>query len=249
MTALERLIDCGFPVVNADLIYGFAGQSREVWRRTVKEIASRRPQEVFLYPLYVRPETGLGKRGDAAARRADLYRTGRDVLLEAGYRQRSLRNFLLPGVEDAGRRRCQSDGMIGLGCGARSYAERLHYSTPFAVARADVAGIVKKWIEGDDAAFGQAVHGHWLDEDERRRRHVILSMLDEDGLDEREYEERFGAHAAVDFPQLDAMTGAGWLKNEEGRLRLTESGMERSDEIGLAFYSPAARRALAAFVQ
>jgi oxygen-independent coproporphyrinogen III oxidase len=248
MHALERLLAIGFPVVNADLIYGFEGQTPSAWGSTVRAIITRKPQEVFLYPLYIRPGTGLGRRGDAAERRRDLYRLGRDELLAAGYRQRSLRNFQLPSARAKQGRSCQRDGMIGLGCGARSYTERLHYSTPFAVARDSIHRIIEHWISNEDC-FTTASHGVWLDDDERRRRHAILSLLDGDGLDEVEYSTRFETRPAMDFPQLAAMREEGWLKRNGDVWRLTEVGLERSDELGLKFYSATARSALAAFLQ
>jgi oxygen-independent coproporphyrinogen-3 oxidase len=248
LRALERVLMTEFPVVNADLIYGFAGQSPAAWRSTLQAIVSRRPQEVFLYPLYIRPGTGLGRRGDAAERRRELYRLGRDVLLAAGYRQRSLRNFLLPSASIVHTRSCQRDGMIGLGCGARSYTERLHYSTPFAVTRDSIIRIIERWMS-DDSIFRAAAHGVWLDTDERKRRHVILSLLDGDGLDDVEYLKRFGTAPLRDFPRLARFADDGSLEHCDGVWRLTEVGLERSDELGLAFYSDAARSAFAEFLQ
>jgi oxygen-independent coproporphyrinogen-3 oxidase len=138
--------------------------------------------------------------------------------------------------------------MVGLGCGARSYTERLHYSTPFAVVRDSIHRIIERWLS-DEEEFTTASHGVWLDDDERRRRHAILSLLDGDGLDDAEYVARFATHPALDFPQLAAMQEDGRLAHDDGVWRLTEVGMERSDELGLAFYSDAARSALAAFLQ
>jgi oxygen-independent coproporphyrinogen-3 oxidase len=248
LSALDRLMAAGFPVLNVDLIYGFAGQTAAAWRSTVSDIVLRRPQEVFLYPLYVRPGTGLGRRGDAAQIRRDLYRLGRDLLLSAGYRQRSLRNFVLPGAAAEQARSCQRDGIVGLGCGARSYTERLHYSTPFAVVRDSIVRIVERWM-ADDSSFLTASHGVWLDDDERRRRHVILSLLDGNGLDDDGYARRFGGLPLDDFPLLAAFEEDGLIDCESGVWRLTDAGLERSDELGLAFYSDAARSALSAFLQ
>ncbi len=52
------------------------------------------PEEIFLYPLYVRPLTGLGtseKEWDDI--RLNCYRQGRDYLLSQGYTQTSMRMF------------------------------------------------------------------------------------------------------------------------------------------------------------
>ena len=52
------------------------------------------PEEIFLYPLYVRPLTGLGtseKEWDDI--RLNCYRQGRDFLISQGYTQKSMRMF------------------------------------------------------------------------------------------------------------------------------------------------------------
>src|SRR5205085_12428903 len=88
------------------------------------------PEELYLYPLYIRPQTGLGRRnGDGVEHRTDLYRLGRDLLLSQGYRQASLRCFRKPSTALPTNYGCQRDGMIGLGCGARSYTRELHYGS------------------------------------------------------------------------------------------------------------------------
>ena len=80
--------------LNIDLIYGIAGQTPDSWRYSLDAAVAYRPEEIYLYPLYVRPLTGLGKRGRAwDDQRRTLYQQGRDYLLERGYRQVSMRMF------------------------------------------------------------------------------------------------------------------------------------------------------------
>ena len=50
----------GFPVLNLDLIYGGEGQTLEGWLVSVRTAIEYRPEELYLYPLYVRALTGLG---------------------------------------------------------------------------------------------------------------------------------------------------------------------------------------------
>ena len=65
--ALDTIRGAGFPVLNIDLIYGASGQTPESWRQSLRRALMWRPEEVHLYPLYVRPLTGLdGKAGSAS---------------------------------------------------------------------------------------------------------------------------------------------------------------------------------------
>lgn len=95
--AIARLRQAGFATVNIDLIYGIPGQTAATWRRSLDEALEFAPQELFLYPLYVRPGTGLGRSRRLGAASDDprlaRYREGRDLLLERGYVQHSMRMF------------------------------------------------------------------------------------------------------------------------------------------------------------
>lgn len=232
--AIERIREQGFPTLNVDLIYGLPGQDAASFCSSLEETLRFAPEEIYLYPLYVRPLTSLGKstrRWDDV--RLELYRAGRDFLAERGYRQGSMRLFRRPGAADrpAPVYRCQEDGMIGLGTGARSYTEGLHYATPYAVGQDGVRQIIERYVATPDAEFGSARHGLWLDPDDQHRRYAILSLL-ADGLDLDEYARRFGSEVLEDLPQLGELLEAGWGVREGRRLRLTPQGVERSDAIG-----------------
>lgn len=259
LAALERIRRHGFPVLNIDLIYGQPGQTRATWLDSIRAALRFAPEELFLYPLYVRPETGLARRDGARGGRPaptdedlrrDLYRAGRDELLAAGYEQLSMRCFRLPGslAESGPAYCCQTDGMLGLGCGARSYTSRLHYGSRFAVSHAAVLEILQRWQQQTPEDFAHATWGIWLSDDERRRRFAIQSLLQRDGLDEAAFAAEFGLAPVEAIPELAALLEHGFAERA-ARLRLTDRGLELSDSVGPALYSPACRAALARFVQ
>ena len=51
-----------FPVLNLDLIYGGEGQTMPAWLDSVKAAIAYQPEEIYLYPLYIRELTGLGNK-------------------------------------------------------------------------------------------------------------------------------------------------------------------------------------------
>ncbi|MEU9127127.1 STM4012 family radical SAM protein [Kitasatospora sp. NPDC048540] len=251
--ALGRIRAAGFPVLNIDLIYGIDGQSEASWLRSLDAALAWRPEELYLYPLYVRPLTGLGRRPAEAtgagwdAQRLALYRAGRDHLLGSGYQQVSMRMFRRAG-SPAGESEyaCQTDGMVGLGCGARSYTSRLHYSFDYAVNATQVRGIIDDYVATED--FSRAEHGRWMDDGEARRRHLIQSLLQAEGLDPAGYRLRFGSSPAEDFPaELAALTDRGWLEGRPERLVLTPEGLAYSDAIGPLLFSPEVRERMSAY--
>ncbi len=242
--ALRHLRDAAFQVLNLDLIYGAVGQTVETWKESLLAGMEYAPEEVFLYPLYVRPLTGLDRIGrDPSDLRLQLYRTGRDVLLERGYQQISMRLFRRPGVtsgdEEGIAYSCQEDGMIGLGAGARSYARSVHYCTEYAVGRSGILEIIGDYTARSADEHASAVYGCLLNEAEQRRRFVIKSILRAEGLSPAAYQRCFDADCLLEFPELEQLGDAGLLELSGEHLVLTPAGFERSDTIGPWLYSPA----------
>ncbi|MDX2561640.1 STM4012 family radical SAM protein [Streptomyces sp. TX20-6-3] len=254
-SALGRIRDTGVPVLNIDLIYGIDGQTEESWRSSLDAALVWRPEELYLYPLYVRPLTGLGRISPAADRAWDqqrlrLYRYGRDHLLAQGYEQVSMRMFRRADAAPLGPddHACQTDGMIGLGCGARSYTSALHYSFDYAVDMREIRTIIDAYTETAD--FSRAEVGRWVDAGEARRRHLLQSLLQAEGMPVAGYEERFGASPFADFPaELGRFEALGWLDEEApaGLLRLSAEGLAHSDGLGPELFSPSVRAAMAAY--
>ena len=138
--------------------------------------------------------------------------------------------------------------MVGLGPGARSYTRSLHYSGEYAVTRSAVRGIVDDYCDRDAAGFARAEVGFRLGPDEQRRRYLLQSLLQSEGLRLEDYQRRFGSSPADDVAELAALLEAGWVVEELGRLRLRPERLERSDEIGPWLYSPAVRARSGSYV-
>ncbi|MER5748912.1 STM4012 family radical SAM protein [Streptomyces sp. NPDC002088] len=259
-TALGRVRDARIPVLNIDLIYGIDGQTDETWLRSLNAALAWRPEELYLYPLYIRPLTGLGRRvGDADPawdeQRLRLYRLGRDHLLAHGYEQQSMRMFRRADAPPQGADdyACQTDGMIGLGCGARSYTAGLHYSFDYAVGMHEIRSIIDDYVSRPAADFAYAEYGRPIDSDEARRRHLLQSLLQAEGLQIADYRARFGGRTPADdfATELERFAALSWLEHGDPRaqatLRLTPEGLAHSDAIGPELFSPAVRAAMAAY--
>lgn len=250
--ALGAIRGAAIPILNIDLIYGIDGQTERSWRYSLDAALAWRPEELYLYPLYVRPLTGLGRRGPAAdadwdAQRLRLYAAGRDHLRAHGYTQVSMRMFRRADVPEApADHACQTDGMVGLGAGARSYTTGLHYSFDYAVETREVRGIVDAYTETPD--FSRAKVGRALGLDDRRRRHLLQSLLQAEGMDVAGYRARFGAGPEEHYPaELAAFAERGWLEPGADRLRLTAEGLAWSDALGPMLFSPGVRVAMAGY--
>ncbi|AGZ39016.1 coproporphyrinogen III oxidase [Actinoplanes friuliensis DSM 7358] len=250
--ALGAIRDAAVPILNVDLIYGIDGQTAATWAQSLTAALEWSPEELYLYPLYVRPLTGLGRRAhtrdDWDVQRQSLYQQAVETLTAAGYRQESMRQFRRADVADPDGPDycCQDDGMVGLGCGARSYTTQLHYSFDYAVSVPQVRAVLDDYLSRPAGDFAWAEFGFALDDAEQRRRWLLKSLLRAVGVDEAAYLARFGSLPAQDFPQLAELTDRGLAT--DGGLRLTAAGLARSDAIGPWLVSGAVRRAMDGYV-
>lgn len=243
--AIDAIRRAGFPVMNLDLIYGIEGQTVASWLASIDSALAFAPEEIYLYPLYVREQTGLGRmairRDDAPAdARPALYEAARERLHRAGYTQVSMRMFRAPHAPaEAGPVYCcQKDGMVGLGAGARSYTTGLHYSSAYAVDRPATRQIIEDFIALAPSRLQQAEYGFELDRHEQQRRHVIQSLLAHPGLQHQAYEQRFGSRCVDDFPQLHELTALELAHDDGQCLGLTAHGLSYADTIGPWLGSP-----------
>lgn len=234
--------------LNIDLMYGLEGQSVQTWLSSLHQAMHWAPDEVFCYPLYVRHLTGLGRHPRQwSDQRLELYRQGRDFLLANGYQQTSMRRFVRTATQSWSEPEyyCQSDAMVGLGCGARSYTRELHYSREYAVGRSGVRNLIESYATTTD--FTLVEHGIRLSLQEQQRRYVLQSVLHADGLDETAFHERFQVAPQVALPQLADLVESGLAYRHDATVQLTPDGLELSDAIGPWLYSDDIRRASEAF--
>lgn len=225
-----------FPLMNIDLIYGLPNQTVESWLHSVRTAVDWGAEELYLYPLYVRPLTGLGNSAKTwDDLRLNCYREGRALLMAEGYEQVSMRYFRKAGTggEDG-----WAEGMVGLGSGARSYTRGLHYSFEYAVAATGVKAIIADYLGRSAEELATVSYGFELDADEQRRRFLLQSILNADGLDADRYRLRFGTDPADDFPDLLTFRDLGLIQYNHPRWAPTPLGLERSDALGPWFFSP-----------
>ncbi len=243
MRSVELIRQFDFQTMNLDLIYGGENQSIESWLASIDATVQVEPEEIYVYPLYVRNLTGLSKRVRCDDdRRLELYQLGRSRLIDAGYQQVSMRMFCKPNSETQGVAtdyRCQADGMVGLGCGARSYTRTLHYGGRYGVRQSAIAKIISQYVQQSDVDFRHVDHGIALDQHESRRRFVILSLFLVTGFLRQDYHDQFGQDVLVDFPELTELVANDMAEVSPRRVKLTELGISYSDAIGPWLYSQA----------
>jgi oxygen-independent coproporphyrinogen-3 oxidase len=251
--AIEQIALCGFPEFNIDLIYGLPGQTRDTWFRSLERALASSATSLFLYPLYIRPLTGLDRRADRPPGPTQQemhawYDETLSRLREAGFQQLSMRQFhrgplVLPGDDY----RCQSDAMVGLGAGARSYTRLLHYSTPWRMTTRNIRSVIDDYCQAMQGGDFTIRHGFVLNPEERLRRWVVQSLL-AGVLDKEECRKEFGQVALESMQSLfEILVGEDCARPTPPGLRLTPRGVRHSDIVGQLFFSEQVRQLIAEF--
>jgi oxygen-independent coproporphyrinogen-3 oxidase len=102
--ALKTLHNAGIDNISADLIFGLPNQNIEKWESNLRELIATKVQHISLYNLTVEPKTALAhqvkKKGVKVATEdlsAEQFKSGQDLLLEAGYEQYEISNYAKTG--------------------------------------------------------------------------------------------------------------------------------------------------------
>ncbi|MGD1841415.1 MAG: STM4012 family radical SAM protein [Thermonemataceae bacterium] len=240
-TALRAIKASGIPFMNIDLMYGSATQTPTSWQYSIESALAYEPEEIFLYPLYIRPLTGLNKRTTTTDdHRWLLYQLGKSLLEKNGYRQITKRLFR---KEEKSFTKVPpyysvEDGMVGIGVGARSYTKEVHYSTEYAVGSKGIKTLIESYNQQTDQAYQQVVYGVQLTKQEQKRRYVIKALLeDENRLLTKRYHRYFGTSLSQDFPHIEELFDLKLAEEDAEKIYLTSEGLAYSDVIGPWLYS------------
>lgn len=226
-----------FDNISLDLMFGLPGQTPESLRQTLKEMIEMAPEHISAYSLMYEERTALTRMRDTGR----VEEVGEDVsvemfgivnatLAEAGYERYEISNYAKPGRRSRHNSAYwQGCAYIGLGAGAHSYdgkSTRL-YNRPDARAYMDAmeARLPEKVTEVEVLA-----------EEELREEMIMTRLRTREGLDLKEYGERFGLQPLMQLmSRARPMVANKSLKVTEAegvkRLSLTEAGCVISDTI------------------
>src|ERR1017187_7060435 len=99
LDAFKAARDAGFKNVSVDLIYGFAEQTLEDWKRTLRSTVALQPEHLSLYALKIEEHTPFAARDYKINddHEAQMYEWARSYLITEGFEQYEISNFTRPG--------------------------------------------------------------------------------------------------------------------------------------------------------
>ncbi|MNI09148.1 coproporphyrinogen III oxidase [compost metagenome] len=134
--------------------------------------------------------------------------------------------------------------MVGLGCGARSYTQEVHYASRYGVSYKATQSIIADYVGA--ASYDIADYGFVLDIAEQKRRFILKAILHREGLLIGDYADRFGTQPLTDHPELNLLLVSGFARLVNGNISLTDEGLAYSDSIGDWFISDSVREGMEA---
>lgn len=211
--AFRMARDAGFDNVNLDLMYALPGQTMEQWRATLERAVRLNPEHISAYSLILEEGTPLAEWAEPLPDETvnAMQRAATHLLAEAGYGRYEISNYAKPGRECAHNLTYWNRGdYIGVGCAAHSLYQGRRFSNP-APLEEYLAGTCRV---DEEILTGQDILEETLFLGLRTTRGVPRSVVPNAGA----------------IPRLRE---AGFLREEDGFIALTEQGMEVQDAIVL----------------
>jgi oxygen-independent coproporphyrinogen-3 oxidase len=231
--AVQYARRAGFESLNLDLMYGLPSQTLASWRSTLEEALVLQPSHLSCYALTVEEGTQLAaevRRGDLGEPDEVLQSTMEEEavkqLAAAGFRRYEISNFCRPGYECRHNLLYWTDqDYLGLGPSAQSYLDGERFGNVENLAHYHDA------LEASRLPITPREH---LTPEQRRRESLIFGLRLTEGVEKARLglsdQDSAWKHA------LNRLIRRGLLKEELGRLKLTDLGRRFADSVAVEIF-------------
>jgi len=230
--ALDVLRAAGFSRLTLDLMFAAPGESVADLERDLATLDALRLDHVSAYCLTYEtgtPLTRMRAEGRVTPQDDDAelvqYRLVRQRLAAAGLAHYEISNYARRGEESRHNLvYWRGEEYFGLGLGAGSYEHGTRRTT---------TRLLSQYLGDWDGSPWPPHEAETLDPAAKARERVILGLRLRAGIDPHEFtRERGGALADLyRDDELESLRRRGLLESREGRLRLTDRGLELADEV------------------
>lgn len=199
----------GFKNINADLMYGIPGQTKESLLNSLEKLCELNPEHISLYGLRIEDDTPFGKIKEKLPlpdedAEWEMYCTAVDFLAKNGYAQYEISNFSKPGKQCLHNLKYWNcEPYLGFGPGAHSYFEDRRFAY-----RRDTEAYIKN-LEHKGSVPDILSEDYYIKPSERLGEYVMLRMRLSEGIDTDVFSTTFG----VSFEKLFEKFLPLYLKN------------------------------------
>ena len=222
--AVEAARKAGFDNLSLDLIYGLPGQTMEQWEKTLSDALTLQPEHLSCYGLKLEEGTPLYRQRDSLTlpddeAQADMYLYAVEYLRQNGYEQYEISNFARPGHASRHNLKYWTLGeYAGFGPGAYS---------DFGGVRYGYIRDLDRYIAGE-LVLAESEH---IPASEREMEYIMLRLRTTEGMNIREFENRFRRRFDPLGARLEVYADHGLAQRTEQGWRLTPRGFLVSNQI------------------
>ena len=228
--AVRNARQAGYGNISIDLMFALPGSTMQEWLETLAEAIALQPEHISAYNLMYEEGTAMHRaleRGDFAElgeeENVEQFQALIRELKKAGYRHYEISNFARPGYESRHNSSYWNDTpYIGCGAAAHSYnGTSREWNIPD----------IKEYIKGIESG-ARNFEIEELSEEERYNDTILTRLRTADGIPlawmREKFSEKLNRYMLSNAGKLKA---SGNLKEEDGRLSLTEKGIFVSDAV------------------
>lgn len=244
--AVDNMRSAGFSTLNIDLMYGFARQTVEDFRITLRAAIDLSPDVITLYRMRYK---GTRVEAEAAGVTLDhamaLYDAARQSLLQAGYHANPGKNAYTRNPDDPGtsayltRRVVDGTPYVGMGLGAQTFTgDTLAYNLGAAGKR------LEPYLRSVSAGRLPIQDLYDLPADEGMAKMLSVSFYF-GAIDLAAFRRRFGRDLFACFgDEIRFLLEGGWMELHEGTLRMTTAGAHAFPGVVSLFYADSVKHHL-----
>ena len=230
----------GFDNINVDLMSGLPYQTWNKLSESIKKVVHLKPAHISLYSLIIEEGTEFYEKYGEDVKRRDndldtvalpdlddeyeLLKNAQAMLIEAGYHQYEISNFAKEGKE------CKHNigywrrvPYLGVGIGAASLVDEVRYSNERNITK------YISLLEADESPRVEEIE---LSKRDAISEYMYLGLRMNEGIHRQTFYELFGNTVEGLYDKVIKKNEAlGLLKVAEGRIFLTEKGMDVANQV------------------
>lgn len=223
--------EAGFKNINVDLMTALPEQTMPSYQKSLEQVTALRPEHISAYSLIIEPGTpfeAMETQGKLALPDEDeereMYHLTRKFLSEMGYERYEISNYARQGYEcrhNIGYWRGRD--YLGLGLGASSLINGRRFSNKTEIgAYMAMATGTEGWYEAVETLTSSA----------KMEEFMFLGLRMVRGVSEKDFYRKFGVKIMSVYGEAVRKNEAeGLLLRKNGRLRLTELGMDLANRV------------------
>lgn len=230
----------GFSNVNIDLMAALPGQTLKSYEQTLRRVLALKPEHISAYSLIIEEGTPFYEKYEADELLREkgekpqmlpseeterlMYERTKELLLAHGYERYEISNYARRGYacrHNIGYWRRENYLGFGLGSASLLENERFHNTTD-----------LTDYLGGDYLAYEQEK----LDKKSQMEEFMFLGLRVTDGISTECFRQTFGLTVELVYgPVLEQQIADQLLRKEDGRIFLTERGLDVSNYVMAQF--------------